>query len=70
MVLWCKVCNALLGLRMPYSDWTTDRTGFCPSCAAEVRGLANLNVQKPEGQQAVPNPENLPDDQHDRQNLV
>jgi hypothetical protein len=32
MVLWCKICNALIGLREPITDWSTDRTGYCAEC--------------------------------------
>jgi hypothetical protein len=32
MVLWCKTCNALLGLREPLWNWSTDRTGLCSEC--------------------------------------
>ena len=32
MVLWCKSCGALLGLREPLDDWATDKTGLCAKC--------------------------------------
>ena len=32
MVLWCKGCGALIGLRPPVSDWTIDRDCFCTIC--------------------------------------
>ena len=32
MVLWCKNCNAFLGLRDPVKDWTIDRMGVCQRC--------------------------------------
>jgi hypothetical protein len=31
--LWSKACGALMGMREPFSDWSTDRTGLCPACA-------------------------------------
>lgn len=34
MVLWCKVCGALMGIREPATDWSVDRTGICLQCAA------------------------------------
>jgi hypothetical protein len=33
VVMWCNGCGALLGLREPIADWTTERTGFCVNCA-------------------------------------
>jgi hypothetical protein len=33
MILWCKVCCALMGLREPLDDWSTDPNGICPACA-------------------------------------
>jgi hypothetical protein len=33
VVMWCKNCGALLGLRHPLVDWSTERTEFCRSCA-------------------------------------
>ena len=35
MVVWCKSCNALMGLRAPFHDWSTDHTALCPVCARE-----------------------------------
>ena len=32
MVLWCRSCNALIGVREPISNWATDRTGICALC--------------------------------------
>jgi hypothetical protein len=31
-VMWCKDCGALLGVREPVSDWSSDRTGLCSTC--------------------------------------
>jgi hypothetical protein len=36
VVLWCRSCGALIGLREPLVDWTTDNTGLCPSCAGKM----------------------------------
>ena len=32
MVLWCKKCNALIGVRDPVTNWATDRTTICAVC--------------------------------------
>jgi hypothetical protein len=32
MVLWCKICNALIGVAEPITNWTTDRTRVCTIC--------------------------------------
>jgi hypothetical protein len=63
MVLWCKMCDALLGLRMPFDDWTTDRSGLCASCAAKEFGLTDLKTEKPEDRKtAAPQKEGLDQD--------
>lgn len=50
MVLWCRCCGALMGVRYPYTDWTVDRDSLCPACAEEHR-LIEIepvqHVQKP-----------------------
>ncbi len=33
VVMWCRSCGALVGLRQPFTEWTADRTGVCPLCA-------------------------------------
>jgi hypothetical protein len=33
VVMWCRGCGALLGVREPYDDWSTLRNGLCPPCA-------------------------------------
>jgi hypothetical protein len=38
VVMWCKNCGALLGLREPLADWSTERTGFCRGCAEYEKG--------------------------------
>jgi hypothetical protein len=40
MVLWCRACGALIGIRYPYTDWTVDRDTLCPSCAEQEHVLA------------------------------
>ena len=35
MVLWCKKCEAFMGVREPITDWTVDRQKFCPYCIAQ-----------------------------------
>jgi hypothetical protein len=32
MVLWCKVCNAFIGVREPIKNWSIDRMSICPGC--------------------------------------
>ena len=36
MVLWCKLCGALMGPREPLDDWSTDRDAICESCAEKL----------------------------------
>jgi hypothetical protein len=38
VVMWCKSCGALMGMREPMTDWTTDRTGLCVACVQEGMG--------------------------------
>jgi hypothetical protein len=33
MLLRCKVCNILIGVRPPFDNWSADRTALCPTCA-------------------------------------
>ena len=33
MILRCKTCDALIGVRPPYNDWSADRASLCPQCA-------------------------------------
>ena len=33
VVMWCKTCGAIMGMREPLSDWSTDRGGLRPACA-------------------------------------
>jgi hypothetical protein len=42
MVLWCKECGALVGLREPVTDWTTDRNGVCTLCLCKQADSARL----------------------------
>jgi hypothetical protein len=34
--MWCRQCGALIGLRQPLEDWSTERTGVCPTCAVNM----------------------------------
>jgi hypothetical protein len=43
MVLWCRACNALLGLREPISNWSTDRTGLCQACLEKEMDTSHLH---------------------------
>ena len=36
VVMWCKVCGALLGVREPLLEWTSDRNNLCPACSEKV----------------------------------
>jgi hypothetical protein len=36
VVLWCRSCGALIGLREPLVDWATDSSGLCPPCADKM----------------------------------
>lgn len=36
VVMWCRKCGALIGLREPFVDWSTDATGLCPPCAGNM----------------------------------
>jgi hypothetical protein len=58
MVLWCKVCNALLGLREPLQDWSTDNTGICQHCLKQhfnekPVSTDRIFAEKPERKEAV-----------------
>ena len=33
MVVWCRICGALMGVREPYTDWVIDRNALCACCA-------------------------------------
>ena len=33
MLLRCKTCDVLMGLRPPFDDWTTDSEVLCAGCA-------------------------------------
>jgi hypothetical protein len=43
MVLWCRSCNALLGLREPLTNWSTDRSGICASCLEKQIDVSQLD---------------------------
>jgi hypothetical protein len=45
MVIWCKSCNALLGLREPFANWSTDRNGLCPACVKKEMDLKRLHPE-------------------------
>jgi hypothetical protein len=36
VVMWCRSCGALIGLRHPLEDWSTKRTGVCAPCAVKL----------------------------------
>jgi hypothetical protein len=52
MVLWCRVCGALMGPREPLSDWSTVRTGMCQACSE--KNLTLMKVTKKEQGESVP----------------
>ena len=37
MVVWCRICGALMGVREPYTNWTVDRDALCPVCAVHEK---------------------------------
>ena len=43
MVLWCKTCGALLGLREPLTIWSTDRNGLCAACLEKTIDITRLH---------------------------
>jgi len=45
MVLWCKMCGALIGLREPVFYWYIDRWAICQYCARDALGAES---SKPE----------------------
>lgn len=48
MVLWCKNCGALMGLREPFEDWTVDKNSLCRFCAPiTVAVLEKITETKP-----------------------
>lgn len=47
VVMWCKNCGALLGLRQPLVDWSTDRTGSCQSCTECSQDPTQSMTQEP-----------------------
>ena len=45
MVLWCRKCNALLGLREPITNWSTDKTGICQTCLETEMSIVHLDPE-------------------------
>lgn len=37
MVIWCRICGALMGIREPYTNWAVDRNAMCPLCADQEK---------------------------------
>lgn len=53
MVLWCRNCGALIGLRPPLEDWTVDRNVLCALCVdREYPGATKQIEQLIEKEQA------------------
>lgn len=49
MVLWCKKCNALMGLGPPLEDWSTNHQNFCKECSTEhINGMNVTPEAEPE----------------------
>ena len=44
MVFWCKNCGALIGLREPRTDWSTDRSRLCQSCLDKIASIAGVET--------------------------
>jgi hypothetical protein len=40
LLLRCKSCDALIGVRPPFDNWSADRTVLCPTCAKNQLGGA------------------------------
>ena len=40
MVLWCKRCEAFIGIREPITNWATDRSAVCTACLEKQFGKA------------------------------
>ena len=45
MVFWCKSCNALIGLREPFFNWSTDRNGLCADCLKKATDISTLSPE-------------------------
>jgi hypothetical protein len=44
VVMWCKECGALIGLRQPLVEWSTDRTVSCKSCGGSSHELTQSST--------------------------
>ena len=54
MVVWCRICGALMGLREPYTNWEVDRNALCPICAAHEKLISTeSNFSFVEGDQST-----------------
>jgi hypothetical protein len=53
MVLWCRVCAALIGVRYPYHDWHVDRDAVCVLCA-EKENIISLGKEESARLQKAP----------------
>jgi hypothetical protein len=47
MLLRCKVCNVLIGVRPLFDNWSADRTAMCPICAKNQLGGAATSAIQP-----------------------
>jgi hypothetical protein len=50
MVVWCKTCGALLGIREPVYNWSTDRNGVCAPCLEKKIAMAHPDSEKQNGE--------------------
>jgi len=48
VVMWCNSCGALMGMREPLTDWSTEK-GICAAClkCADVPGPPDEAPQEP-----------------------
>jgi hypothetical protein len=55
VVMWCRECGALLGVREPVTDWSSDETVVCPECRALMTSFQEpgSGQVKTEGEQAT-----------------
>jgi hypothetical protein len=48
MLLRCRSCNALIGVRPPFDNWSAGRTAMCPKCAKnQLSGAASAVLDVP-----------------------
>jgi hypothetical protein len=53
MVLWCRHCGALIGVRPPLEDWTVDRNCLCAHCVESQPVIAKKMERAVEREQCA-----------------